>query len=200
MSNDIVLVKLDHATIALAECKTAMEAKQIADVAEAARVYLERTKASVDTVNRATEIRLLAERQMGEFLKEMPRNRGNMVVFKGKDSSGSHIASQPEGDRVPTLSDMGIERVESSRAQELADIPKAEFTERIEEAKASGEKLTRSTITRTNRVRTVFTFDAWKRQARSVMTTWLQAVPEEQRDEAAKFLSDLPATITQKLK
>lgn len=190
MNNDLVLVKLDHATIALAECKTAMEAKQIADVAEAARVYLERTNASAETVNRATEIRLLAERQMGEFLKQMPKAKG------GWDSRSNTRTPQD----APTLKELGIEKVESSRAQKLADIPKAEFTARIEETKAGGEKLTRSAITRTNRVRTVFTFDAWKRQARSVMTTWLQAVPDEQRDEAAKFLSDLPATITQKLK
>ncbi len=58
--NDAALIKLDAAQHALAECKTVMEAKQIADVAEAARVYLERTNASVETVNRAAEIRTLA--------------------------------------------------------------------------------------------------------------------------------------------
>lgn len=31
------------------------------------------SNASVDTVNQATEVRLLAERQMGAFLKEMPK-------------------------------------------------------------------------------------------------------------------------------
>lgn len=145
--NDGVLVKLGTARQALAECKTAMEAKEIADVAEAARVYLERTNASVETVNRATEVRLMAERQMGAFLKEMPRNRGDMVVFKGRDSSGSHVASHPEN-KVPTLSEMGIERHESSRAQKLADIPEPEFRERVAVAKASGGKLSTAKVLR----------------------------------------------------
>lgn len=143
--SDTALVQLDRARVALSECKTAMEAKQIADVAEAARVYLERTNASAETVNRATEIRLLAERHMGEFLKGMPRNRGSMVTFKGRDSSGSHIASQPENS-TPTLKEMGIERHESSRAQKLADIPAPEFHERIAVAKASGGKLSTSKV------------------------------------------------------
>lgn len=42
--NDSALIKLDAARAALPECKTAMEAKQISDVAEAARVYLARGK------------------------------------------------------------------------------------------------------------------------------------------------------------
>jgi hypothetical protein len=33
-------------------------------------------KPIVETVNRATEVRLLAERQMGEFLAAMPKNEG----------------------------------------------------------------------------------------------------------------------------
>ena len=37
--NDNALIQLTQAQHALAECKTVMEAKQIADVAEAARVY-----------------------------------------------------------------------------------------------------------------------------------------------------------------
>jgi len=46
-------------------------------------VYLERTNASAETVNRATEIRLLPERQMGEFLKVMPRNDGGPPAKTG---------------------------------------------------------------------------------------------------------------------
>ena len=39
--------------------------------------------ASVATVNNATEIRLLAERQMGEFLKAMPKNEGGNPKLTG---------------------------------------------------------------------------------------------------------------------
>lgn len=81
------------------------------------------------TRHRATEIRLLAERQMGEFLKVMPKNRG------GDPVNDKYRVGQP-----PTLKDLGVGRIESSRAQKLADIPKEEFVERIEAIKANGER------------------------------------------------------------
>jgi hypothetical protein len=137
-------------------------------VAEAARVYLERTKASVDTVNRATEIRLLAERQMGEFLKAMPKAHGG--AHYRTDGGRGAAPTGNSGKPVVTLSEIGVTKMESSRAQKLADIPADEFQARIAVAKIDG-KLTRAAVVRTNRVRTIFVFDAWKRQARSVMTT-----------------------------
>lgn len=100
-----------------------MEAKQIADMAEAARVYLERTNASVATVNNATEIRLLAERQMGEFLKAMPK--AGPQHSTGGGSKGS--VREPLPDAPPTLADIGITKKQSHVAQKLAAIPEPEF-------------------------------------------------------------------------
>jgi hypothetical protein len=132
--NDGALVQLSRAKLALAECKTAMESKQIADIAEAARVYLERTNASVDTVNQATEVRLLAERQMGAFLKEMPKNPGGSPIPRSD-------VEQPL-----TLKEIGITRKQSMTAQHLAVIPEPEFQERIAVAKASGGKLSTAKV------------------------------------------------------
>jgi hypothetical protein len=129
--HDTALVKLDAAQHALAECKTVMEAKQIADVAEAARVYLERTNASVETVHRAAEIRTLAENQMGKFLKTMPKNQG-----------GDPVPHRNRVDEPPTLRDIGLTKKQSATAQKLADIPEPEFRERIAVLKASGDSPT----------------------------------------------------------
>ena len=108
---------------------TVMEAKHIADAAEAARVYLERTNASAETVNEATEIRLLAERQMGAFLKSMLKNDGGRPKETGRDT-------QPVNECPATLKEMGITKDQSARAQKLAAIPADEFAERIDAAKA----------------------------------------------------------------
>jgi len=135
--DDLPLSNLDLVRVALAECKTAMEAKQIADVAEAGRVYLERINSSVEVVNRATEVRILAERQMGAFLKKMPKATGAMGI-----GTSAVVAD----DRTPTLKEIGITKDQSSRAQKLADIPEPEFRERIAVAKASGGKLTTAAI------------------------------------------------------
>ncbi len=138
-STDAVIVKLDVAQHALAECKSVMEAKQIADVAEAARVYLERKNASVETVHRAAEIRTLAERQMGEFLKQMPKATGAKGV--------GPIAVSPENrNPTPTLADIGITKRQSSTAQKLASLPEEEFRERVAVIKASGETPTPAKI------------------------------------------------------
>ena len=142
--SDAALVQLTRAQQALAECKTAMEAKQIADVAEAARVYLERTNASVATVNNATEIRLLAERQMGEFLKAMPKNEGAKGNPGGQGAS--IVRSGLSTTQPATLREIGITKDQSSRAQKLAAIPEPEFRERIAVAKCDGGKLSTAKV------------------------------------------------------
>lgn len=186
--NDNAIVKLDAARLALAECKTAMEAKHIADMAEAARVYLERTQASVETVNRATEIRLLAERQMGEFLKQMPKNKGGRPIE-------SETTPEQGKDYVPTMKELGIPPKQAERANELADIPAGEFNQRLEDVKQAGDRITRAAIVKAQRVRTIWSRSIWERQTRSVMTSWLESVPDDDRRWAAKFLSDLPTSI-----
>ena len=70
--------------------------------------------ASVATVNNATEIRLLAERQMGEFLKAMPKNEG----AKGSVVTGS--VREPVKDTTPTLADIGITKKQSHVATKPA--------------------------------------------------------------------------------
>src|SRR5690606_34221116 len=117
-SHDTALAQLDTARAALAECKSAMEAKTIADAAEVARVYLERTQASVDAVNRATEVRILAERQMGEFLATMPKAEG---ALKKGDSPAVPVGNH--GEMPQKLADLGISKKESMRAQKLAALP-----------------------------------------------------------------------------
>lgn len=137
--NDSALVKLDAARHALAECKTVMEAKEIADVAEAARVYLERTNASVETVNRAAEIRTLAERQMGEFLKQMPKATGTAGM--GRPKIGGAEAEPPKSPAL-TLASIGITKKQSSTAQKLASLPIEEVKERIAVVRMDGKQPT----------------------------------------------------------
>ncbi len=137
---DAALVQLARAQRAIAQCKTAMEAKQISDIAEAARVYLERTNASDETVNRAAEIRTLAERQMGAFLKQAPKAVGGNPNLTGPRDGPV--------ERPATLSEIGITKNQSSTAQQLASIPEQEFRERLALTKASGERITAKKIIR----------------------------------------------------
>jgi len=198
MTRDIVIHKLDTATLALSECKNAMEAKQIADVAEMARVYLERTNASVETVNRATEVRLLAERQMGEFLKAMPK------APAGRPCKEIGTESEPIKDTPPTLREIGISKKQSSQAQKLADIPEPEFKERVALAQVNRGKLTVAKVMEptpipvaTRRAPTPFSMSAWKDQTRTLWEMRLEAVPNQYRSEALQFLAKLVQELGQ---
>ncbi len=144
MNQDRALMKLDAAQQALAECKTVMDAKQISAAADAARIYLQRTNASVETVNRAIEVRTLAERKMGEFLAFTPKARGTRTVG-GNSSSGGSVKEPPD-DGPPTLADIGLKKKESMNTQKLAAIPAPEFHARIAVLKAGGEAPTATKV------------------------------------------------------
>jgi hypothetical protein len=67
-------------------------------------------------------VRLRAERRAGELLAEMDRAKGTQGQLAGRDSSGSNIMLPPEND-VPTLADLGIGRMQSSRWRTIARMP-----------------------------------------------------------------------------
>lgn len=75
-------------------------------------------------------VRLLAEKQMGEYLRQAPKNEGAKGVGK---------SAVPIGNRTPTLEEIGVTKNESSRAQRLAVMPEEEFQRRIEAGKAAGK-------------------------------------------------------------
>ena len=66
----------------------------------------------------------LAERQMGEFLKQMPKATGAL-------REGSAVPERNHGEQPPTLADLNITKKQSHVAQKLATIPEPEFRERI---------------------------------------------------------------------
>ena len=125
--NDAVLMKIDRAIQYLAQAKDLMDVNKVIALAEAAKVYAKQVKASIETINRAAEIRLRAERRLGELLRETPKATG--TAGQGRPKKGGSKTEPPKP--VPTLSDSGISKKLSSRAQELASVPVEEFEEAI---------------------------------------------------------------------
>jgi len=121
---DSVLAKLDIARTALAEAKTIQETKQIMDVAAAAEIYAKRQKLGEEAVQYATAIKLEALRQLGNMLKETPRNGGTKFVGGNRFSGGTHW-ELPEN--TPTLAELGIDKKTSSLAQKVAELPERQF-------------------------------------------------------------------------
>lgn len=132
--------KLSIARNMLAEAKSLDDILHIRDFAEAARVYAQAAKLGLENQNEAAEVKIRAERKAGEMLAKMPMNEG------GRPSETSNVML-PVID-TPTLADLGIERMQSSRWQTIASLPEDVFEEHIQEVKAEGKELTSAGLVR----------------------------------------------------
>jgi len=109
------LVRYEAARQALAEAYRIDEVKDIRDKAVAMRMYALQAKDCV-LIDQATEIRLRAERRAGQLLQEMEKNKGARGSGSNQHELRSHDATAPK------LSELGINKSQSSRWQKLADI------------------------------------------------------------------------------
>ena len=143
MGNQIVvrktgLIKLDAATTQLAKATSIKEVKEIRDKAEAIRKYAAVSGAGLDLQNAGAELKLRAERKAGLMLKGMERQKRG-----GDQKSKLHNVTS-----IPTLEDINITKIQSSRWQKEASIPKERFEEHIKETKEAEKELTTTGIIR----------------------------------------------------
>ncbi|MBT9177521.1 MAG: hypothetical protein DDT20_01855 [Firmicutes bacterium] len=121
------LIKYDAARLALAECKAIDEVKSWHDKAAAMQAYGRMAKDKTLEID-AAEIRIRAERRLGEILSTQNLHAGQPKkrMVDGNDHSF-------EGKETPTLSNIGISKDLSSRAQKLAAVPEGEFEAEVGE-------------------------------------------------------------------
>ena len=131
------LVQIDAARRALARARTVDDVKDIRDKAEAIRVYVRQRDGSLEAQNIAAELKLRAERRLGELLAGRERNRGGNPNLL-HDATGC----------PPTYAEMGIERTQAHRWQQVAALPEADFERHLAETKAAGGELTTGGVVR----------------------------------------------------
>jgi phage N-6-adenine-methyltransferase len=112
------LVKYAAARHALAEAHRVDEVKDIRDKALAMQAYAKQAK-DTELLRHATEIKMRAERRAGELLQEMAERDERP---KGRKKQ-SHVA---------TLSDLGVNKTQSSRWQKLANMEEERFEEKLD--------------------------------------------------------------------
>src|SRR4051794_27635135 len=92
---------LDTALQVLATARTPSDFLKLADTAEALRVYARRAELGMAAQNKAAELRLRAERKIGEYLGQTPRNQGGRPTITAAKPFMSYVG-------FPKLSDLGI--------------------------------------------------------------------------------------------
>ena len=114
------LIRYDAMCQAIAECERVDEVKEIRDKAIAIEAYAKQAM-NTDAERQACNIRLRAERKVGQMLKDMEK-------AKGARQPGTHRGTTRLHDgTASTLSDMGISKQQSSRWQKLAEVNEKEF-------------------------------------------------------------------------
>ena len=138
------LTKYDAMRTALIQAHRIDDVKDIRDKAEALRQYARQAGESLDNQNMMAEIKLRAERRCGELLGDMERHSpedGRPKVYH----DDTHIEVNPS---PPTLADLNISRVQSSRWQAIAAVPESVFERHIANIKAEAQELTTASVLR----------------------------------------------------
>lgn len=123
--NDFALTKIDGARHLLDQAKSVEDVKAVADMAECARIYARRAKASVEVINRAVAIKLMAERRAGEMLAGMEKAKNHRSTAR-------------------TLRAVGVSDSQSSRWQRAAKVPEQKFKEYVLGCTRNGKEATSS--------------------------------------------------------
>lgn len=98
------------------------EVRDIRDKAEAVRAYARQAK-NKDLEIDCAEIRMRAERRLGEIRAAQPKNPGTKIIG-GDATAGGSVLAPPD---IPTNAELGLDKKLSARAQKLAAVPEAEF-------------------------------------------------------------------------
>ncbi len=114
MDEQNALVMLDEANRLVAEVKTIQAAADWIDKGRAMENYYKQKQGAEELASRARDVKLTAERMLGEMLKQTERASGQFC--------GGNKIEPP-----PTLAELGISKKVSSEAQVLADVPEEKF-------------------------------------------------------------------------
>lgn len=131
------LPQLEAARHALAQARTLDDIKHVRDQAEAMRLYVRAAGYGLEMQNDVAEIKLRAERRAGELLAQMPKNEGG----RPGDNQSQAATGLP-----PRLADLGIDRDQSSRWQQIARVPEPVFEQHVSSFKADRQELTTASV------------------------------------------------------
>lgn len=145
MSDTGALAQISQARRFLEQAKDLTDIKAVKNMAEAARLYARARRLGLETENAAAEIKVRADRKLGEALAAGKQNQGGRPA--GTPRPGRGVS------REPTLAELGISYDESSNAKAIASLPSDVFEGVISETKEAGKPLATKPLVREGRKR-----------------------------------------------
>jgi N6-adenosine-specific RNA methylase IME4 len=124
-TNEAPLAHYEAACRALAKAKSVDEVKDIRDQAMAMRLYAKQAK-NKDLEADAAEIRLRAERRVGQMMEEQKETVG--LAPAGRPSKKIGFSENPI---TPTLAEAGIDKNLANRARKFAAMDETSFSELV---------------------------------------------------------------------
>jgi N6-adenosine-specific RNA methylase IME4 len=134
----LMLRRLESACRALAEAKSIPDVKLLRDQAAAVQPLLRQQHYCLAAQNDAAELKLRAERKLGELLAETVRPRAGAGRPEKNGSTKEPITGQ-----LPA----GVSKTQSHRWQLAASVPEAAFEAHVARRKADGAELTSESVT-----------------------------------------------------
>lgn len=131
---EVGLLRVEEARNMLAECRRVDEVRDIRDKASAIQAYLRQQNASKEAQNDAAEIKLRAERRLGELLAETNVKGGTR-----------HKSAEGICERLPTLPD-GVTANQSSKWQAVASVPEEAFEAHLATVRRNNERITTAAL------------------------------------------------------
>ncbi len=136
------LTRYEAAKRAIAEAKAVDEVKSIHDKATAIRAYAKQVNDKQMEID-AVEIRIRAERRLGEMLQQQKETVGLAPAGRPRKIGAD---AEPISDKVPTLAEVGIDKKLSARSQAIAAIPEEDFETALSEHRDNQKAVTQATM------------------------------------------------------
>jgi hypothetical protein len=148
-ATSVSLIKLNAVHQAIQEATSVQDVKGTIDMLAAIKVYAQQKKEGQEIQFKIAEYIIKAECRLGEMLQAA---KAAGQITHAHDPRHKPVVLDADN-RVTTLSEVGISRNLSSRAQQIASIPKEDREKLIAEAKATGEatKLSSQSIIRASK-------------------------------------------------
>src|SRR5262249_31046378 len=124
--SETALIHLTRARQEIQTAKTFEDVRIGLNKAEQLRLLARQVDASVEVRNEVTELLLRWKRRAGEMLRE-GEEKGHRRKRADNLKRGSGPKSQDVTSEAPSLDEIGIGKMDSSRWQALAGIPEEEF-------------------------------------------------------------------------